>query len=79
MNVSSLSFLSLDSSVFGLLVLKNRFIAVGAVSVVFVLKLQICVCVRERVRLHCSDFPSSYRSVSSEAFHCVLKFKQKTS
>lgn len=47
MNVSSLNFLNLDSSVFGLLVLKNRFITVLAVGVVFVfIKLQILfVCV----------------------------------
>lgn len=53
MNVSSLNFLNLDSSVFGLLVLKNRFITVLAVGVVFVfIKLQILfVCVRAWVVL----------------------------
>lgn len=84
MNVRSLNFLNLDSSVFDLLVLKNRFITVLAVCVFFFfvfIKLQILfVCVLLQFLTAWFRFAICCQVCFLWGIYLgFLKFKQKTS
>lgn len=81
LNGSSLNVLNLDSSVFGPLVLRNKFITVVAAGVFVLTKLQIlfvCLCVLLHYCL-VQICRLDTDSVSSKALIWFLKFQQKTS